>query len=135
MRAYREQLERVFAEYGATWEGVARSIEGYFTHALENPELYQLLFERPVPGFVPSAAGMAESQKLLDLSERLAAQAIASGTFHTESTPAEVANLLIALMHGFTALHLANEPELPVGSGRFGSLIPALIELLQCKWA
>jgi hypothetical protein len=37
-------------------------------------------------------------------------------------------------MHGLTALHMANEPELPVGSGRFGSLIPAALALFRAAW-
>ena len=39
--------------------------------------------------------------------------------------------LLIAVSHGLTAMHLANEPHLPVGQGRFGSLIPAAISMLE----
>jgi hypothetical protein len=34
-------------------------------------------------------------------------------------------------MHGLTAQHLANEPHLPVGKGRYGSLIPAAVKLFQ----
>ena len=30
------------------------AMEAYMSFALQNPELYQLCFERPVPGFVPS---------------------------------------------------------------------------------
>jgi hypothetical protein len=38
------------------------------------------------------------------------------------------------MMHGLTALRMANEPELPVGSGRFGSLIPAALALFRAAW-
>ena len=42
-----------------TWqEELRRYLEGYMAFALENPELYQLCFERPVPGFVPSPASL-----------------------------------------------------------------------------
>ncbi len=37
-------------------------------------------------------------------------------------------------MHGITAQHMANEPELPVGEGRFGSLLPAALDLLKRAW-
>ncbi len=60
MQMYRERLGVLLDTYGVTWEGLERAMEGYLSFALENPELYQLLFERPVPGFVPSADGMAE---------------------------------------------------------------------------
>lgn len=134
MRTYRQRLEALLAEHGATWAGLERIMEGYLAFALENPELYQLMFERPVPGFVPSAEGLAESARLLDVSRGMAELAIATGTI-TSGLSAEVTmNLMIALMHGFTAQHLANEPHLPAGSGRFGSLIPVMLDLLKKAW-
>lgn len=135
MRMYRERLEGVFAEYGATWEGLQRTIMGYLSFALEYPELYQLLFERPVPGFVPSAEGLAEGQEVLNLGRRMAAQAIGAGVFRTSASPEAVADLVIALIHGLTAQHLANEPHLPAGEGRFGGLVPAVMDLLRRAWA
>jgi len=35
------------------------------------------------------------------------------------------------MAHGITALHFANEPQLPIGEGRFGSLIPTLLKILE----
>jgi hypothetical protein len=43
-------------------------------------------------------------------------------------------DLSIALMHGLTALHMANEPHLPVGEGRFGSLIPDAAIMFIKAW-
>jgi hypothetical protein len=34
-----------------------------------------------------------------------------------------------------TALHLSNEPHLPMGQGRFGSLIPAMMAILEKAWS
>lgn len=134
MRMYRQQLEALVQTYGTSWEGLQRIMQGYLAFGLENPELYQLLFERPVPGFAPSPEGLEESAKLLEASTRMTAQAIAEGTFHTSLSPEVTMNLLIVLMHGVTAQHLANEPHLPSGSGRFGSLISVIIDLLQKAW-
>jgi hypothetical protein len=38
------------------------------------------------------------------------------------------------MMHGLAAMHLANEPHLPMGEGRFGSLIPAAISVFEKAW-
>ncbi len=46
----------------------------------------------------------------------------------------EAGDLVIALMHGMTELHLANNPELPVGEGRFGKLIPRAVKLFLDAW-
>jgi AcrR family transcriptional regulator len=134
MRMYRERFESVLAQYGATWEGLQQVMEAYMSFALENPELYQLLFERPVPGFVPSPEGLEEATKLMEISRRAATEAIDAGTLQPPVSADTMMNLFIALMHGFTAQHLANEPDLPLGSGRFGSLIPVIIDLLRSAW-
>lgn len=104
-------------------------VEGYMSFALENPELYQLCFERPVPGFVPS-------QQSLDLSFAIlnrAYQRVESyrPELDTSLTNEQVVNLVIAVSHGLTAMHLANEPHLPIGQGRFGSLIPIALSMLE----
>jgi AcrR family transcriptional regulator len=118
-----------------TWQDELRStFESYMTFALQNPELYQLCFERPVPGFVPSEESLKLSFGLLNQSyERIARNLYPM--IKTELPPAQVGDLIIATMHGLTALHLANEPELQVGQGRFGALIPAVITILNDAWS
>jgi hypothetical protein len=53
----------------------------------------------------------------------------------TDLAPEQVVDLVIAMMHGLTALHMANEPHLPLGQGRFGALIPAALSLLDRAWS
>lgn len=43
-------------------------------------------------------------------------------------------DLFIAMMHGLAALHLANEPRRPAGTGRFGGLVPAAVALFEAAW-
>jgi AcrR family transcriptional regulator len=134
MRLYRERLELLLTQYGATWEGLEQIMEGNLYFALENPELYQLLFERPVPGFVPSSEGIDEANKLLETGQRLATEGIASGAFQPHVSAEVMMDLFISVTHGFTSQHLANEPHLPLGSGRFGSLIPLIMDILRKAW-
>lgn len=134
MKMSRERMEAEIRQHGATWDGIQHMMEGYFAFAMENPELYQLLFEHPVPGFVPSPAGLEESAKLLESGQRILNEALSAGTFQSPFSVETTLNLIIALTHGVASQHLANEPELPLGSGRFGSLIPHIIELLRDAW-
>jgi hypothetical protein len=53
----------------------------------------------------------------------------------TGLNPQQAADLIIAIMHGLPALHLANQPDLPLGEGRFGSLIPAVVSVLDKAWS
>ena len=108
-------------------------MESYLDFALENPELYQLCFERPVPGFVPSQESLEISFGNL---ERLYAQVKTwLPSLNTPLNERQVGDFLIAFNHGITALHLANQPDVPVGESRFASLAPAFLALLDQAWA
>lgn len=118
---------------GSWQEELRRYLEAYMAFALANPDLYQLCFERPVPGFVPS-------QESLDLSFTILERAYATmehwqQQLHASLSNQQMTDLVIAVMHGLTALHMANEPKLPVGQGRFGSLIAPAIALFENSWA
>jgi hypothetical protein len=101
--------------------------------AIHNPELYQLCFERPVPGFTPSEESLQVSFGLLQKAyERVANLEIGA---QAGLSPEQATDLVLALTHGLTALHMANEPHLPIGQGRFGSLIPAALSLFDKAWS
>ena len=117
-----------------TWqEDIRLSMEAYMVFAMQNPELYQLCFERPVPGFVPSEESLQVSFGILE--ESYARIASLQDSIHTDLPPKQIVDLVIAMMHGLTALHIANEPDLPLGRGRFGSLIPAALSVLDKAWS
>jgi AcrR family transcriptional regulator len=105
------------------------NIEGYMSFALENPDLYQLCFERPVPGFVPSKESLELSFGILDQSYQRAKQY--KKELDTKLTGQQIVDTVIAISHGLTAMHLANDPQLPLGQGRFGSLIPVVLSILE----
>jgi AcrR family transcriptional regulator len=117
-----------------TWQDEFRLImEAYMTFAMQNPELYQLCFERPIPGFVPSEESLQIS--FSNLEKFYTHVAGLQDTVHTDLPPKQMADLVIAVSHGLTALHMANEPHLPLGQGRFGALIPAAVSLLDKSWS
>lgn len=106
----------------------------YMRFAQENQDLYQLMFQRPVPGFVPSEESMAVSLGQLNASKEQFAYLL-EGEDNTLTIPFEEArDLVIAFEHGLTEMHLANNPELPVGEGRFGQLIPQAVQILLDAW-
>lgn len=106
----------------------------YMRFAQENQDLYQLMFQRPVPGFVPSEESMAVSLGQLNASKEQFAYLL-EGEDNTLTIPFEEArDLVIAFEHGLTEMHLANNPDLPVGEGRFGKLIPQAVQILLDAW-
>lgn len=135
VRLFAERSERLVQTSPSLWDYARASLEQYMTFAQDYPELYQLCFERPVPGFVPSEESMNESrQLLLARADQMIEQGLEHASLVPGVSPREVRDLFLAMTHGLTALHLANEPELPVGAGRFGSLIPAALALFQASW-
>jgi AcrR family transcriptional regulator len=90
-------------------------------------------FAQQHPGFIPSPASMAVSLGILGKAlARTEAWLQESGqTPDATLTTLQHFDLFNAVMHGLTALHLANEPHLPIGEGRFGSLIPAAVAMFS----
>jgi hypothetical protein len=122
-------MAEVTAQDGPVRQKLEQAMTTYMRFAQENPDLYQLMFQRPAPDFVPSAASMAVSLGLLAEARQELGRVLAAGEWQPDLPLAEAGDLFIALQHGLTELHLANNPELPVGQGRFGQLIPQAVAL------
>jgi AcrR family transcriptional regulator len=132
-----EQFDTRMAEQlrdAPSWrEALDNSIRAYMSFAVDNPELYQLCFERPVPGFTPSAESLAVSFRALRRGYAFTARWRAN--IWSDLSDEQITDLIIAVAHGLTAQHLANQPELPLGEGRFGGLISAAVSILYAAWS
>lgn len=129
---YGTYLEQAYQGISSWQEYIQRSFESYMIFAQQNPDLYQLCFERPVPGFVPSEESLQISHELLNESYQRAQGW--KETAKTDLSARQMVDLIIAVMHGLTAMHMSNEPGIPSGQGRFGSLIPAALALFEKAW-
>jgi AcrR family transcriptional regulator len=134
LHLYSENADRAMEGVQGGREQLRIAIEAYMSFAQKYPELWALVFERPVPGFVPSVHSMAESRERLALASRYMEEAMERGEIVPGVSPEQARDFVIAVMHGLAASHMANEPELPVGSGRFGSLIPVAMQVLEAAW-
>src|SRR5215208_8124850 len=79
VRLRAEYRDRADAGLDDFWDRLRTRFETYMRFAQENPELYQLAFERPVPGFVPSAESLAEAFKAPAGLEQMLDDAVAAG--------------------------------------------------------
>ena len=134
LRLYTERSQQLDYQPTSFWERYRAALVNYMAFAQEYPELYQLVFEHPVPGFVPSKQSQEIGRRLLARTDDILRRAIASGAIASTIELHQARDLTLAMQHGLAALHLANEYDLPTGSGRFGSLIDAVIELFQSAW-
>lgn len=142
---YDELFRRGFLEFGrymnerpnqdgSLRDNLLSAMSTYMRFAQENPDLYQLMFQRPVPGFAPSESSMAVSLSRLEAGRSQFEPIFNSGELETDLPFAEARDIYIALQHGLTELHLANNPDLPVGEGRFGKLVEQAVQLILDAW-
>ena len=132
-RAYMAQI-RADSPAAAGWEEGLQVMTAYVQWSVENPELFKLLFERHVPGFVPSDESMAEMYAALTEGRQQLGDSLRAANLDPGLSLDQALDLFIAIQHGITALHLANSPDLPIGEGRFSTLIPHVIHMLQIAW-
>ncbi len=119
---------------GSLRENLISVMSTYMRFAQENPDLYQLMFQRPVPGFEPSQESMAVSLTRLEAQRSQFEPLFGGDELQTNLPFEEARDIFIALQHGLTELHLANNPDLPVGEGRFGKLIEQAVQLVLDAW-
>lgn len=135
-RLYRAELEKLDLASADSAESALRgALEHQLRFAVDKPELYQLIIQRPVPGFVPSEEGLKEAAQTEEVGGRIFAKLIAGGIIAPKGPPERAFYLLLAMMGGLADAHLANDPHLPVGEGRFGSLVPEAVHMFAGAWA
>lgn len=134
IQEFRPRLERVWADHPPGWARLEAWMEARLRFAQEHPDLDRLLLSRDVPAFVPSPESMEESRRLLAASHHAFVESLDACGLRPDVDVGRARGVFFAMMQGLTALHLANEPELPVGSGFYGSLIPDAIMTLRTGW-
>lgn len=135
VRLFQEGLDRVWMDHPPGWERIRAIFEYNLTFAHQHPDLYELWSGRPVPGFVPSEENMQASWKVVADAVKAIEEVIDAGVMAPPLPTPEALDLLIAVIRGLTAMHMANEPEVPGAAGRFGKLVPSAVALFQSSWA
>jgi len=134
IREFRPRLEHVWADYPAGWARLEAWMWARMRFAQEHPDLDRLLLSRDVPGFTPSAESMEESRHLLAASQHAFSESLSACGLRPDVDLDHARGLFFAMIQGLTILHLANEAEMSVGSGFYGSLIPDAIMTLRTGW-
>lgn len=114
---------------------IRAALDHQLNFAIRNPELYQLVLQRPVPGFVPSDEGLVEAAQAEEVAGAVISRWIERGLIAPKAAPERAFALLAAVAEGLASAHIANEPNLPVSEGRFGSLVPDAVTLFELAWA
>jgi len=134
VRLFRESEERVWGSSQPIWERIQLWFETRLFLAQEHADLYHLVFDNPVPGFVPSEESLEESRKVRLPGMQAIRAAIDAGSIATPLPPDRVFDLLLAMRRGIIAEYLGKETHLPKGDERFRSLVPEVLTLLKAVW-
>jgi Tetracyclin repressor-like, C-terminal domain len=102
--------------------------------AVENPALAQLLYWRPVPGFAPSAATFAASERQMDQLRAAFAAAVRAGELHPDAAAAAAPLLFTVVLSGLLSQQMANEPGADYGTGMFTSLTEAALDMFFARY-
>lgn len=134
-KQFLQQSEQYFTQDGPLHQKLVRIFESYMRFAQENPDYYQIMFQRPVPNFVPSEESLAVSFTALARFTEYLQNVLESEKVDPGIPYEQARDIIIALNHGLTEQHLANNPELPVGEGRYGGLIHQSVAMLLKAWS
>ena len=129
-----EQVSKLDTDRASFWDIWTAVLKTQLDFAHSHPELFELGFQRPVPGFTPSEESLAISQVSAGQGEAIIRRAIESGEIVTELSLAQVRDILFAITGGLTTAHMANEPNVPPEQGRFGSLVGHALEIFKTAW-
>ncbi len=102
--------------------------------AVANPALAQLLYWRPVPGFAPSAATFAASQRQLDQLRAAFAAAVRAGELHPDAASTAAPRLFTVVLSGLLSQQMANEPGADYDTGMFTSLTEAALDMFFARY-
>jgi AcrR family transcriptional regulator len=137
LRSARAHLEVVRAAMATAEPGLVALFAGLDAGgrwSVEHRALAQLLFWRPVPSFEPSPEAFAPSIEMVALNREGLADAVAAGELGPEADSDEGLAFLAIVSAGTFSQAIANEPELPWGTGRFSPLFPKLMALLPAAF-
>ncbi|WP_165865667.1 TetR/AcrR family transcriptional regulator [Vallicoccus soli] len=113
---------------------VRRAMVATVRFAVEQPVLAQLLFQRVVPGFTPSAEAYAPSLEVAALVGGAVQEAVRRGELHRDAASRRGVDLLVALTAGVATLQVTNDPGSGFDEGRFAPLVHDALDLWQQRY-
>jgi AcrR family transcriptional regulator len=105
------------------------SSEIFVRWSLEHPVYAQLMFWRPVPGFVPSEESYAPAVEQMGRLHEVFEAAVTAGQLAPEVMSERGAALYTAMIAGVISQQLSNEPDAAPGEGRFERVLPDAFEM------
>ena len=103
---------------GSAFDNLVEDVRGWVEFCTSDPARYQLLFQRPIPGFEPSAESYAPAVRALDLTREYLARNGVTDPRHVD--------LWTAVTTGLVDQQISNDP----GGDRWTRLIEDVVRML-----
>lgn len=134
IRLFREAEEELWRTTAPDWERIRAWFELRLQLVEENPELYHMVFDDPIPGFMPTPESMEEVRKIAQAVLHGIAEVIEAGVIQPHLSPEQVTDLLFVMRRGIVAEHIGKHRRVHPPD-RFARLIPDVLAVLQAAWS
>ena len=101
-----EAEEELWRTTAPDWERIHAWFALRLALAEEHPDLYHLVFDVPIPGFVLTPESLEEVRRLYEVTVRSIAEVIEAGAMRPNLSPEQATHLLISMRLGLVAAHV-----------------------------
>jgi AcrR family transcriptional regulator len=133
IRLFRGAEEELWRTTAPDWERIHAWFALRLALAEEQPDLYHLVFDVPVPGFVLTPESLDEVRQLYDVTVGSIAEVIEVGAMRPNLPPEEATHLLITMRLGLVAAHIGKHRLVSPPDG-FARLVPEMVAVLRAAW-
>jgi AcrR family transcriptional regulator len=133
IRLFREAEEELRGSTAPDWGRIHAWFAQRLALAQAHPDLYHLVFDVPIPGFVPTPESREELRRLYDATVCGIAEVIEAGVMRPNLSPEQATDLLLAMRLGVVAAHVGKHRQLPP-PGRIARLVPEIVAVLRAAW-
>jgi len=114
---------------------VDEALTAYVCWTVENPVYAQLMYWRPVPGFVPTPASYGPAVEALEQSHAMIRSLVERGWLHPDAAGDQALDAYVAMVSGLVSQHLANEPGVTCAESRVTALVPLINDMFFTRFA
>lgn len=133
IRLFREAEEELWRTTQPDWDRIRAWFELRLTLAEQQTDLYHLVFDDPVPGFMPTAESMEEVRKIAHAAVHGITEVIEAGAMDPGLPRERVTDLLFTMRRGIVAEQIGKGRRIQPPD-RFARLIPDVLAVLQTAW-
>jgi len=133
IRLFIEAEEELRATTAPDWERIGAWFALRLALAEKHPDLYHLVFDVPIPGFVLTPESLDEVRLLYDVTVWSIGDVIEAEVMRPNLPPEEATHLLITMRLGLVAAHVGKH-RLVSPPDRFPRLVPEMVTVLRAAW-